>query len=76
MGAQRYIAMAAHVRGKPLADWPAWSVGETLIVALLLNDAATLNAMRWTVLEAMDRVDLDARELRALERQLQDGAVV
>ncbi len=63
--------MALSVRGKPLSAWPAWSTGELLMVALVLNDLSALDAMSWTMVEAFDRVDLDARALRAIERKLQ-----
>lgn len=71
MSAQRYEAMARSVWGKPFSDWPGWSTGETLTVALLLNNHAALDAMSYTMVEAFDRVDVSATELRAIERRLQ-----
>lgn len=69
--ASRYLPMARAVQGKPFADWPAWSIGEVLVVALLLNRADVLDSMSYTLCEAFDRVDLDVRQLRAIERELQ-----
>jgi len=72
MSAQQYEEMARSVRDKPFQDWPAWSTGECLIVALVLNRADVLRAMQWTMVEAFDRVDLGVTELRAIERRLQE----
>jgi hypothetical protein len=74
VGADRLIAygrMARHAHGKPFSDWPAWSTGETLIVALVLNRHDVLDAMSHTICEALDRVDLTVADLRFVERQLQ-----
>lgn len=68
---QRVLRMAVSVRGKPITDWPAWSTGELLMVGLVLNDDGALDVMGFTILEALDRVDLDAQQLRALERHVQ-----
>jgi hypothetical protein len=68
--AQRICRMAASVRGTPLEAWPAWSTGELLMVALVLDDHAALDAMSWTMVEAFDRVDLSAAELRDIERHV------
>ncbi len=57
--------------GKPFAEWPAWSTGEVLTVAILLNRADVLDSMGYTMCEAFDRVDLDVRQVRAIERELQ-----
>jgi hypothetical protein len=73
-GADRLIAyarMARHVHGKPFADWPAWSTGETLIVALVLNRHDVLDAVSHTMCEAFDRADVSRADLRFIERQLQ-----
>lgn len=42
--------------GRP---YPAWSTGERLIVALVLGDAATLEAERYTRQEALQRLGGD-----------------
>lgn len=69
---QRILRMAASVRGNTPSDkWPAWSTGEILMVALVLNRADVLDAMSYTLVEAFDRVDLNAAELRAIERKVQ-----
>jgi hypothetical protein len=65
--------MGWHVRGRPFADWPGWSTGEVLIVALVLNRCDVLNAMGYTIVEALDRVDLAVSDLRAIERNLKNG---
>lgn len=67
----QYERMARAVWGKPFDQWPAWSTGETLIVALLLNRADVLDALSYTIIEAVDRIDLTIAELRAIERRLQ-----
>ena len=67
--ADRITAMARSVRGD--LHWPAWSTGETLMVALVLNDDVKLRSMGYTILEALDRVDLTVAELRAIERELE-----
>jgi hypothetical protein len=69
--AQRICRFASSVRGTPLEAWPAWSTGELLMVALVLNDHAALSAMSWTIVEAFDRVDLSSAELRDIERKVQ-----
>lgn len=71
--ASRLLRMAKSVNGKPLCDWPLWSTGETLAVALVLNRYAVLDAMSYTMVEAMDRLagDIDIPALRAIERELQ-----
>ena len=69
--AARYLPMAKAVWGKPFAEWPGWSTGEVLTVAILLNRGDVLDSMSYTLCEAFDRVDLDVRQLRALERALQ-----
>jgi hypothetical protein len=66
----RVLRMAAHAKGKPHEQWPAWSTGETLAVALVLNDWEALKACSYTMAEAFDRVELSAAELRSIERAL------
>lgn len=53
-----FIERASMVKGKPFAKWPAWSTGELLACALILNRADVLKAMSYTMLEAVDRVDV------------------
>jgi hypothetical protein len=67
--------MARSVRGQPHWKWPAWSTGDQLIVALVLNDAGALAALSYTILEALDRVDLSlsTAELRRIEREVQSS---
>lgn len=67
----QYLHMARSVRGRHFDTWPAWSTGEALIVALLLNDVAALDRMSYTVIEAFDRIDLDVPTMRRIERELQ-----
>jgi hypothetical protein len=72
--ADRIASMARSVRpeGYPVY-WPAWSTGELLLVALVLNDHRSLSLMGYTMVEAFDRVDLDAATLRRIERELRDA---
>lgn len=82
--ARRILNMATAVKGVPYGKWPGWSTGEMLMVALVLNRADVLDAMSFTIVEAFDRIDLDAATLRAIERKVQalrpegtvDGAVI
>ena len=67
----RVLSMAQAVKGKPIHQWPAWSTGETLAVALVLNDHAALTSCNYTIAEAFDRVELGSGQLRAIERALQ-----
>lgn len=69
--AGRYLPMARAVRGKAFAEWPDWSTSDVLTVAILLNRTDVLDSMSYTMCEAFDRVELDVRQLRALERELQ-----
>lgn len=71
----RILRMAKHAHGKPIDEWPAWSTGETLAVALVLNSAEKLDAYSYTIVEAFDRLDgdLSVRQLRQVERLLQDS---
>lgn len=69
--ARNIESLATSVRGQPSSAWPAWSTGEYLMVALVLNDHAALDACSYTMVEAFDRVDLDVATLRAIERRLQ-----
>ena len=68
----RFVEMARSVKGNRWMDWPAWSKGEHLIVALLLNDAEALQSEGYTMLEALDRLDgeFSVKDLRAMERQV------
>lgn len=70
--AQRILRMAASVRGQAYETWPGWSTGELLMVALVLDDHNALDVMGWSMIEAFDRVDLSAAELRAIERKVMD----
>lgn len=49
-------AIWCNANGEP---WPAWSTGEILAVALLLNDDEELTAMAYTRDEALDRLRWD-----------------
>jgi len=62
--------MLARRREDPRALYPAWSTGELLMVALVLNDAAMLKAEGYSILEALQRVDLDAAQLQAIARRV------
>lgn len=53
-------ARLAHSLG-PDEPWPAWSTGECLAVALILDDTETLTAMDYTRNEALDRLRYDLR---------------
>jgi hypothetical protein len=46
----------------PQEKWPAWSAGEVLAVAVILNDTAILDAMEYTKAEALDRLRWDIQE--------------
>lgn len=71
--ADRILEKARYARGKDFGDWPGWSTGEILMVALVLNRPDVLADLNWTMVEAFDRVDLNAGQLRAIERQLRDA---
>lgn len=43
----------------PDEPWPAWSTGECLAVALILDDRAELTAMGYTADEALERLRWD-----------------
>lgn len=67
----RFMAMARNVKGKTMGRWPAWSTGETLAVALILNRSDVLKAMDYTVLQAVQRVDvLDVADMEFIARQV------
>jgi hypothetical protein len=70
---ERITSMALSVIGKPIGDWPAWSTGEMLLVAVVLNDHQTLDSLSFTMVEAFERCswELGAAELRAIERRVQ-----
>lgn len=67
---QRIMQMALVVRDKPFKHWPAWSTGEILMVALVLDNTAALKAMDYSVLEALDRVELSPRQLQQIARRV------
>lgn len=67
---QRIARMAITARGKSFSRWPAWSSGENLMVALVLNNTAALDAMNYTILEALDRVELSSRQLQQIARRV------
>ncbi len=70
--ALQILEKARLVRRMPVRFWPAWSTGEWLMVGLVLNRLEALEAVGYTALEAIDRVDLDVITLRAIERRLQE----
>lgn len=59
--AGRILDMARTVTGRPYADWPAWSTGECLAVALVLDDGQALDCLGYTALQAVDRVSFELR---------------
>jgi hypothetical protein len=65
---ERITTMAKSVKGH--RTWPAWSTGEVLIVAIVLNDHEMLTQEGYTIAQAYDRVDLDVATLRAIEREV------
>ena len=67
---QRIMRMAAAARGKSFSRWPAWSTGENLMVALVLNNHAALDAMNYSILEALERVELSPRQLQQIARRV------
>lgn len=67
---QRIIRMATAARGKSFCHWPAWSTGENLMVALVLNNHAALDAMNYSILEALERVELSPRQLQQIARRV------
>lgn len=55
-----WLTKAIHaVNLAPGEPWPAWSTGETLAVALILNRADVLDAAGYTEDEAMERLRHD-----------------
>lgn len=68
--ASRIYSMARAVHGKPSHRWPAWSTGERVMVALVLNDAKALHTMGYTILEAIDRADLTPAQLLRIAREV------
>ena len=68
--ATRIYSMARAVHGKPSHRWPAWSTGERVMVALVLNDAKALHTMGYTILEAIDRADLTPAQLLLIAREV------
>lgn len=59
---------AQAVKGRAL--WPAWSTGETLMVAIVLDQPERLKDEGYTMAEAFNRVDLSVSELLAIQREL------
>lgn len=49
-------------RLRPNENWPAWSTGELLAVAVILDDAEQLAAMDYTMAEALERLRWDIAE--------------
>jgi hypothetical protein len=58
-----WLAKARHIRRLgPGEAWPAWSFGELLAVAVILNDTDQLAALQYTLTEALDRLRYDIQE--------------
>jgi hypothetical protein len=53
------LAVWLSARGKP---WPAWSTGECLAVALILDDVDGLRWLGYTRSEALERLRFDIGE--------------
>ena len=70
--AGRVLDMARTVQGRDIDRWPGWSTGESVAVALVLDDPGALRVPGFTILEAVDRLagELDVAQLRAIERAL------
>lgn len=68
--ADRIKAMALVASGLPYEKWPAWSTGETLAVALVLNNHKALTAQGCTMVEAFDRLAITPADLRRIEREV------
>jgi hypothetical protein len=66
----RIASMARAVKGRAL--WPAWSTGETLMVAIVLNQPERLKDEGYTMAEAFNRVDLSLTDLLAIQRDLNE----
>lgn len=64
----RITKMAKAVKGRAL--WPAWSTGETLMVAIVLDQPERLKDEGYSMAEAFNRVDLSLSELLAIQREL------
>ncbi len=68
---RQFAAMALTAQGRPFGSWPAWSTGEVVIVALVLDRQDVLRAMGYTILEAIERVDLfTIAELRRIAHEV------
>ena len=67
--------MARSVKGKHFWAWPAWSTGETLGVALVVDDHLAMQAEGYTMLEAMDRLsgEVTVQQLLAIQREVRHG---
>lgn len=59
-----------YARTAPAQDWPGWSTGESLLAALVLDRADVIKAGRWTLAEAIDRVDVSPAVLLQIARGL------
>ncbi|WP_430335971.1 hypothetical protein [Rhodococcus sp. ACT016] len=55
-----WLTMARSVADLPADEpWPAWSAGEVLAVALILDDAQRLQILGYTADQAVDRLRFD-----------------
>ena len=54
-----WLSKARFVASRPGRPWPAWSTGELLAVALILDDTITLDYLGYTQAEALDRLRYD-----------------
>ncbi|WP_280764199.1 hypothetical protein [Prescottella agglutinans] len=55
-----WLTMARSVADLPAGEpWPAWSTGELLAVALILNDEQRLQALGYTADQAVNRLRFD-----------------
>lgn len=68
---EQYLGMARAVQGLPFSDWPGWSTGEKIMVALILDRFDVLQALGYSMLEAVERADLfTVAELRSIRHWL------
>jgi hypothetical protein len=55
-----WLVKARYARALPAGElWPAWSTGEVLAVAIILDDMDRLEATGYTLPEALDRLRFD-----------------
>lgn len=68
----RLPGMASVALGRPFDDWPAWSAGEMVAVAVVTNNHAALSSMDFTIVQALDRLagEVTVQQLREIERGL------